>query len=185
MEGISADQKLRATTVVCVRSNGQTAIGADGQVTLGNTILKGSARKIRRLYNNRVLAGFAGSTSDALSLFERFESMLEKYQGNLQRSAVELGKDWRTDKILRRLEAMLLVADNEEILLISGAGDVISPESDIMAIGSGGNYALAAGISMIKHSDLKAQEIVEESLKVAASLCIYTNDQIACEVLEC
>ena len=185
MESISSDQKLRATTVVCVRNNGKTAIGADGQVTLGNTILKSSAKKIRRLYNGKVLAGFAGSTSDALSLFERFESMLEKYPGNLQRSAVELGKDWRTDKILRRLEAMLLVADTEQILLISGAGDVISPENNIMAIGSGGNYALAAGISMLNYSKLEANEIVQESLKVAASLCIYTNDQIACEVLEC
>ena len=176
--------KMKATTVVCAKKDGVLAIGGDGQVTLGKTVLKGTAKKIRRLYHNKILAGFAGSTSDALNLFEKFEEKLEKYGGNLSRAAVELSKDWRTDKILRRLEAMLIVADKSQILLLSGAGDVVSPETDIVAIGSGGNFALASGLSLLKHSNLSAEEIVKESLTVAASLCIYTNDNISIEVLE-
>jgi ATP-dependent HslUV protease subunit HslV len=158
-------------------------MAGDGQVTLGETVIKHKARKVRRLYNDKVLAGFAGSTADAFTLFERFERKLEQYNGNLLRAAVELAKDWRTDKILRRLEALLLVADKERSLIISGTGDVVEPDDGIVGIGSGGPYAEAAARALIKHSQLSAREIAEEALKIAASLCIYTNEEIVVEEL--
>jgi len=158
-------------------------MAGDGQVTLGETVIKHRARKVRRLYNEKVLAGFAGSTADAFTLFERFERKLEQYNGNLLRAAVELAKDWRTDKILRRLEALLLVADKERSLIISGTGDVVEPDDGIVGIGSGGPYAEAAARALIKHSQLSAREIAQEALKIAASLCIYTNEEIVLEEL--
>jgi ATP-dependent HslUV protease subunit HslV len=158
-------------------------MAGDGQVTLGETVIKHKARKVRRLYNDKVLAGFAGSTADAFTLFERFERKLEQYNGNLLRAAVELAKDWRTDKILRRLEALLLVADKERSLIISGTGDVVEPDDGIVGIGSGGPYAEAAARALIKHSQLSAREIAQEALKIAASLCIYTNEEIVVEEL--
>jgi ATP-dependent HslUV protease, peptidase subunit HslV len=158
-------------------------MGGDGQVSFGNTVLKGNARKVRRLYNNKVLAGFAGATADAFTLFERFEAKLEKHQGNLSRSAVELAKDWRTDRALRRLEAMLVVADNIASLIISGNGDVIEPESDLMAIGSGGPYARAAARALLEHTEMDARSIVETGLRIAAEICIYTNPNLTIEEL--
>ncbi|RME63620.1 MAG: ATP-dependent protease subunit HslV [Nitrospirae bacterium] len=172
---------FKGTTILCVRRNGRVAMGGDGQVTLGNTVLKHNARKIRRLYNDRVVAGFSGATADAFTLFERFESKLEAYSGNLTRAAVELAKDWRTDKVLRRLEALLVVADPEHTLIISGTGDVIEPEQGIAAIGSGGAYAQAAARALLENTDLEAKEIVEKALKIAADICIYTNDKIIVE----
>ena len=162
------------TTIVAVRRNGAVAMGGDGQVTLGTTVMKGNARKVRRLFNDKVLAGFAGGTADAFTLFERFEGKLEKY-GNLTRAAIELAKDWRSDRYLRRLEALLLVGDPEKLLVISGNGDVIEPEYDVAAIGSGGSYALAAARALMDSSDLDARSIVERSLNIAADICIYTN----------
>jgi ATP-dependent HslUV protease subunit HslV len=158
-------------------------IGADGQVSLGNSVLKHGAKKIRRLYNNKVLAGFAGSTSDAFSLFQRFEGKLEEYNGNISRAAIELSKDWRTDKILRRLEAMLIVANDERLFILSGSGDVIEPDEDVLAIGSGGGYAQAAALALKRHSDLDAKSIVENALGIAADICIYTNQKFTIEVL--
>lgn len=175
--------RIRSTTVLCVRRNDQVVMAADGQVTLGESVIKHKARKIRRLYQDKVLAGFAGSTADAFSLFSRFEAKLEQYAGNLGRSAVELAKDWRTDKMLRNLEALLVVADTHQTYLISGAGDVIEPDEGISAIGSGGSYALAAARALIQNTELPAREIAEKSLRIAGQICIYTNDQITIEEL--
>ncbi|MCK5595369.1 ATP-dependent protease subunit HslV [bacterium] len=173
----------RSTTILTVRHKGKVAIGGDGQVTQGETIMKQNAKKLRRLYNDQILVGFAGATADAFTLFERFEKKLEEYSGNLQRSAIELAKDWRTDRVLRRLESLLAVVNKDYSLLISGTGDVIEPSDGILAIGSGGPYALAAAKALIKHSDLSAAEIVKEAILIASSICIYTNDQIVVEKL--
>jgi ATP-dependent HslUV protease subunit HslV len=175
---------IRSTTVVCVRRNGTVVMAADGQVTLGETVLKHSARKIRRLYQEKILAGFAGSTADAFNLFARFETKLEQYAGNLNRSAVELAKDWRTDKMLRNLEALLLVADLHQTFLISGSGDVIDPDEPLASIGSGGPYATAAARALIENTDLGAREIAEKALHIAGEICIYTNDHITVEELK-
>lgn len=175
--------KIRSTTVICVRKDNKVIMAADGQVTLGNTVMKGNARKVRRLYNDKVLAGFAGSTADAFSLLSRFESKLEQYHGQLNRAAVELAKDWRTDKYLRHLEALLLVADEKYSLVISGTGDLIEPEDGIMAIGSGGPFALAAARALALHSQLSAREIAEEAMKIAGTICIYTNTNLIVEEL--
>jgi ATP-dependent HslUV protease, peptidase subunit HslV len=171
-------EQYHGTTILSVRRNNQVAIGGDGQVSMGNTIVKSNARKIRRLHHDQVIAGFAGATADAFTLFELFESKLEKHQGNLMRAAVELAKDWRTDKILRRLEALLAVADKRSSLMISGNGDVIEPEENIIAIGSGGNYALASAKALLENTELSAREIIERSLKIASSICVYTNTNI-------
>ena len=174
---------FEGTTVLCVRKNGKVAIGGDGQVTMGNTVMKRTARKVRRLAENRVVAGFAGSTADAFTLFDRFEGKLREFQGNLVRAAVELAKDWRADKILRRLEALLIVADAQTTLILSGAGDVIEPDDGVAAIGSGGPYALAAARALLGDSTLEARDIVERSLTIAADICIYTNHTITIETL--
>ena len=174
---------FEGTTVLCVRKNNSVAIGGDGQVTMGNTVMKRTARKIRRLAENRVIAGFAGSTADAFTLFDRFEGKLREFQGNLARAAVELAKDWRADKILRRLEALLIVADAQTTLILSGAGDVIEPDDGVAAIGSGGPYALAAARALLGDSTLEARDIVERSLTIAADICIYTNHTITIETL--
>ncbi len=174
---------LHGTTVLAVRRNGRVVIGGDGQVTLGSTVMKGNARKVRRLYQNKIIAGFAGGTADAFTLFERFEGRLEKHGGNLTRAAVELAKDWRTDRLLRRLEALLIVADLQTTFLLSGTGDVIEPEHDLAAIGSGGAYAQAAAQALLIHSDLDARTIVEQALKIAAGICIYTNENLTFEEL--
>jgi ATP-dependent HslUV protease subunit HslV len=176
-------EQMHGTTILSVRRGASVALGGDGQVTLGNVVIKGGARKIRRLYQDRILAGFAGGTADAFTLFERFEAKLDKHQGNLMRSAVELAKDWRTDRILRRLEAMLAVADKEHSLIITGLGDVLEPEHGIVAIGSGGPYAQAAARALLENTSLKPREIVEKALAVAADLCIYTNHQRSIEEL--
>ncbi|TXF12662.1 ATP-dependent protease subunit HslV [Pelomicrobium methylotrophicum] len=176
--------QFHGTTIVSVRRGHQVALGGDGQVTLGSVVLKAGARKVRRLYSDRILAGFAGGTADAFTLFERFEAKLEKHQGNLTRSAVELAKDWRTDRILRRLEAMLAVADRETSLIITGNGDVLEPEMGVIAIGSGGPYAQAAARALIENTDLPAPDIVRKALAIAADICIYTNQQHVIEVLE-
>jgi len=175
--------RIRSTTVLCVRRNGSVVMAADGQVTLGDSVIKHSARKIRRLYQDKILAGFAGSTADAFSLFSRFETKLEQYAGNLGRSAVELAKDWRTDKMLRNLEALLVVADPVTTFLISGSGDVIEPDEGIAAIGSGGSYALASARALMENTELPARAIAEKSLRIAGQICIYTNDQITIEEL--
>ncbi len=175
---------FHGTTILSVRRNGQVAVGGDGQVTLGNTVVKSQARKVRRLYRGTILAGFAGATADAFTLFELFEGKLEKHQGNLTRSAVELAKDWRTDRMLRRLEAMLMVADRETSLLLSGTGDVLEPEAGLMAIGSGGPYAQAAARALLENTDLNAREIVERGLNIAADICIYTNRELTLETLD-
>ena len=174
---------LRGTTVLAVRRGRHVVVGGDGQVSMGNTILKGNARKVRRLYQGRVLAGFAGGTADAFTLFERFEGKLEKHQGNLVRAAVELAKDWRTDRMLRRLEALLTVADRENSLIISGTGDVIEPEGAVMAIGSGGPYAEAAAQALVANTELEARAIVEKALAIAADICVYTNHNLTVEEL--
>lgn len=176
-------EQLRGTTILSVRRGDSVVVGGDGQVTMGNTIMKGNARKVRRLYNDRVLAGFAGGTADAFTLFERFEAKLEKHSGNLMRSAVELAKDWRTDRILRRLEALLAVADKTSSLIISGNGDVIEPEHSLMAIGSGGAYAQAAARALLENTDLDARSIVEKGLMIAADICVYTNQNMTIEEL--
>ena len=173
--------QIRSTTVIGVIRDGKAALGSDGQMTLGNTVVKHSTRKIRRLYQGKLVAGFAGATADALTLLDRFDTKLEAYNGKLDRAAVELAKDWRTDKYLRRLEAMLAIVSNDKALIISGTGDVIEPEDGIVAIGSGSMYALAAARSLMKHSALEAKDIVSESLKIAADICIYTNDHIIVE----
>jgi ATP-dependent HslUV protease subunit HslV len=177
-------EQFHGTTVVSARRGSRVALGADGQVTLGNIVLKASARKVRRLYSDKILAGFAGGTADAFTLFERFEAKLDKHQGQLQRAAIELTRDWRTDRVLRRLEAMLAVADRETSLIISGNGDVLEPEHGIVAIGSGGAYAHAAARALLAHSDMPAPEIVKRSLEIAGDLCIYTNQNHTIEVLE-
>ena len=176
-------ETLLGTTILAVRDGSNICIGGDGQVTLGNTVLKHKANKIRRLYQDKVLAGFAGATADALTLFERFERKLEQYNGNIARSAVEMAKDWRSDKILRKLEALMIVANDEHLFIISGNGDVIEPDDDVTAIGSGGPYALAAARSLLMHSNLGIREIVEEAMKIAAGICIYTNTEISLEEL--
>lgn len=176
-------EQFIGTTVVSVRRNDVVALGGDGQVTLGNTILKGNARKVRRLYDDKVLAGFAGGTADAFTLFERFEGKLEKHSGQLTRAAVELAKDWRTDRALRRLEALLAVADQRSSLIISGNGDVIEPENGLIAIGSGGAYAQAAARALLENTELSAREIVDKALNIAADICIYTNRNVTIEQL--
>jgi len=172
------------TTIVAVRRDGKVAIAGDGQVSMGNTIVKKTARKLRTMMNDQVIAGFAGSTADAFTLFEKFEAKLEQYSGNLLRAAVEMAKDWRTDKILRRLEALLIVADKEKTLLISGNGDVVEPDDGVAAVGSGGSFALAAARAMVAHSKLPAKKIVEESIRIAADICVFTNDQVIVEELK-
>ncbi len=174
---------LHGTTILAVRRNGKTAIAGDGQVTVGSTVMKHNAKKIRKIYNNMILAGFAGATADAFTLFEKFEAKLEQYHGNLTRAAVELAKDWRTDRVLRRLEALMIVADNERSFILSGNGDVIEPENGISAIGSGGPYALAAARALTDHTSLDARSIVSEAMKIAGDICIYTNKEITVEEL--
>ena len=176
-------EQYRGTTILSVRRNGLVAIGGDGQVTLGNTVMKGNARKVRRLHNDQVIAGFAGGTADAFTLFERFEAKLQEHRGNLMRAAVELARDWRTDRILRRLEALLAVADREASLIITGNGDVIQPEQDLIAIGSGGPFAQAAARALLENTELDARAIVERGLAIAADICIYTNHQRTIETL--
>jgi len=177
-------EQFHGTTIMSARRDGKVALGGDGQITLGQVVVKASARKVRRLYHDRILAGFAGGTADAFTLFERFEAKLEKHQGNLLRSAVELAKDWRTDRILRRLEAMLAVADRESSLIITGMGDVIEPELGLIAIGSGGPYAQAAARALLENTQLDAEAVVRKALSIAADLCIYTNQQVVVETLE-
>ena len=167
--------ELIVTTIVSVRRNGKVAIGGDGQVSLGNTVMKGNARKVRRLYHDKVLAGFAGGTADAFTLFERFEAKLEQHQGHLTKSAVELAKDWRSDRALRKLEALLVVADKTASFIITGNGDVVQPENDLVAIGSGGNFALSAAKALLENTDLPAKEIVEKALTIAGDICVFTN----------
>jgi ATP-dependent HslUV protease, peptidase subunit HslV len=174
---------IRSTTVLSVRRDGKVVLAGDGQVTLGESVIKHSAKKIRRIYNDKILAGFAGSTADAFTLFSRFEAKLEQYHGNLGRSAVELGRDWRTDKFLRNLEALLLVSDKDQTFLLSGQGDVIEPDSGIAAIGSGGPYAQAAAQALLEHTQLPARQIAEEAMKIAGKTCIYTNDRVTIEEL--
>ena len=176
--------EMHGTTILSVRRNNQVVIGGDGQVSMGDTMMKGNARKVRRLYEDQVIAGFAGGTADAFTLFERFEGKLQKHQGNLVRAAVELTKDWRTDRMLRRLEALLAVADHSTSLIITGSGDVIEPEQGIMAIGSGGAYAKAAALALLAETELDARDIVERALGIAADICIYTNRQFTIEELE-
>lgn len=180
---MAAKKQIRSTTVLCVRRDGKVAMAADGQVTLGEAVIKHSANKIRKLYQDKVLAGFAGSTADAFSLFSRFESKLEQYHGNMGRAAVELGKDWRTDKVLRHLEALLLVCDASQTFVISGGGDVIEPDSGIAAIGSGGPYASAAARALFDNTNLPARKIAEEAMRIAGDICIFTNDHITMEEL--
>ncbi len=183
-DGLAARLRIRSTTVLCIRRDKSVVMAADGQVTLGDAVIKHSARKIRRLYQEKILAGFAGSTADAFSLFGRFETKLEQYAGNLGRSAVELAKDWRTDKMLRNLEALLVVADPTQTFLISGSGDVIEPDEGIAAIGSGGSYALASARALMQNTELSARDIAEKSLRIAGQICIYTNDQLTIEELQ-
>ena len=177
--------QYRGTTILSVRRHGKVVVGGDGQVSLGNTIMKGNARKVRRLHHDKVIAGFAGGTADAFTLFERFEGKLEQHRGNLVRAAVELAKDWRTDRILRRLEALLAVADKEASLIITGNGDVIEPENDIIAIGSGGPFAQSAAKALLENTDLDARQVVEKSLEIAGDICIYTNQNRTIEELDC
>lgn len=177
--------QYRGTTILSVRRQGRVVVGGDGQVSLGNTVMKGNARKVRRLHHDRVIAGFAGGTADAFTLFERFEGKLEQHRGNLVRAAVELAKDWRTDRMLRRLEALLAVADREASLIITGNGDVIEPEHDIIAIGSGGPFAQAAATALLQNTELSAREIVEKGLRIAGDICIYTNQNLTIEELDC
>ena len=184
MTARTRELEIRSTTILAVRHRGQVVLAGDGQVTVGQTIMKHNARKVRRLYQDRVLAGFAGAGADALTLFERFEKKLGEMNGNLRRAAVELAKDWRTDRLLRRLEALLVVADRESSLIVSGTGDVIEPEDGLCAIGSGGNFALAAARVLVRHSTLDARQIAEEALRTAAAICVYTNDQLVVEELD-
>ncbi len=179
----SKKPEIRSTTVVGVLKDGKAALGSDGQVTFGNTVMKQNAKKVRKLYNNSILAGFAGATADAFTLIERFEEKLETHRGNLMRASIDLAKDWRTDRYLRKLEAMLVAMDTKSALLISGTGDVIEPDNNIIAIGSGGPFAQSAGLALLEHTDLSAREIVEESLKIAGNICIYTNTTFTIEEL--
>jgi ATP-dependent HslUV protease subunit HslV len=174
---------MHGTTILAVRHGGKVVVAGDGQVSLGQTVLKHTARKVRKLYNDRVIAGFAGATADAFTLFEKFEAKLEQFNGNLKRAAVELAKDWRMDRMLRRLDALLVIADAESSLVISGSGDVIEPDDGVIAIGSGGNYALAAARVLIKYTELDARAIAEEAMRTAAGICVYTNDQLTIEEL--
>jgi ATP-dependent HslUV protease subunit HslV len=174
---------FHGTTILAVRHQGKVVVVGDGQVSLGQTVLKHTAKKVRKLYGDRVIAGFAGATADAFTLFEKFEAKLEQYSGNLKRGAVELAKDWRTDRVLRRLEALMVVVDVESSLVVSGSGDVVEPDDGVIAIGSGGNYALAAARVLIKHSTLDAREIAEEAMRTAAAICVYTNDRLTAEEL--
>jgi len=174
---------FKGTTILCVRRGTEVAMAGDGQVSLGNTVMKHTARKLRRMYDDQVIAGFAGSTADAFTLFEKFDAKLQEYRGNLQRAAVELAKDWRTDRILRHLEALLIVADRETTLVLSGVGDVIEPEHGIAAIGSGGTFAQAAARALVEHTELPMAEVAEQALKIAAEICVFTNDQIIVETL--
>jgi len=176
-------EAMHATTVVCVRHRGQVAIASDGQVSIGQTIVKGTARKVRKLYQDRVVTGFAGTAADAFTLFERFEGKLQEHRGNLSRAATELAKDWRSDRVLRRLEALLAVADRERSFIVSGTGDVIEPDDGLIGIGSGGPFALAAARALVGHSDLDAKAIVTEALRIAAGICVYTNDHVTVETL--
>src|SRR5436190_23762614 len=176
-------QKIRSTTILCVRRDGKVVMAGDGQVTLGTEVLKSSAKKLRRLYNNKILAGFAGSTADAFSLFSRFEGKLEQYNGNLPRSVVELAKEWRTDKVLRHLDALLLVADSANTFILSGTGDVIEPDNEVAAIGSGGPFAKSAATALVENTKLSAREIVEKSMTIAGRICIFTNENIILEEL--
>ena len=176
-------RKIRSTTILCVRRNGKVVLAGDGQVTMGSEVLKGGARKLRRLYNGKIISGFAGSTADAFALFARFEAKLEQHSGNLPRSVVELAKEWRTDRMLRHLEALLLVADVTDMYIVSGTGDVIEPDSPIAAIGSGGPFAKSAALALMSNTELGAREIVEKSMKIAAATCIYTNENITYEEL--
>lgn len=175
--------EFHATTVLCIRRDGEVAMAGDGQVTVGNTVMKHGAAKVRRLYHDKILAGFAGSAADSFALFSRFEAKLEEYRGNMERSVIELAKDWRMDKYLRQLQAMLIVANNERAYLVSGTGDLIQPDDGILAIGSGGPYALAAARALLKHTPMTAREIAQESLRIASEICIYTNDNITVESL--
>ena len=175
--------QIHATTVICVRRDNQVAMAGDGQVTIGNTVMKHGAAKVRRLYHDRIIAGFAGSAADAFALFSRFEAKLEEYRGNMERAVVELAKDWRMDKYLRQLQAMLIVANNERAYLVSGTGDLIQPDDGILAIGSGGSFALAAARALMKHTQMTAVQIAEESMRIASEICIYTNDHITVESL--
>ena len=177
------EPRIHATTVVCIRRDGQVAIAGDGQVTIGNTVMKHGAAKVRRMYHDKILAGFAGSAADAFALFSRFEAKLEEYRGNMERSVVELAKDWRMDKYLRQLQAMLIVANSEKAYLISGTGDLIQPDDGILAIGSGGSFALAAARALLKHTSMSAADIAKESMLIASQICIYTNDNITVETL--
>ncbi len=177
-------EQFRGTTILSVRRNGKVVIGGDGQVSMGNTVMKGNARKVRRLYNDKVIAGFAGGTADAFTLFERFEGKLQKHQGHLVRAAVELAKDWRTDKMLRRLEALLTVADSQASLILTGNGDVVEPEEYLMAIGSGGSYAQAAAKALLDNTKLSARKIVEKALTIAGDICVYTNHSFTIEELD-
>ena len=177
-------EQFRGTTILLVRRGNRVVIGGDGQVSLGNTVMKGNARKVRRLFGDKVIAGFAGGTADAFTLFERFEGKLEKHSGNLVRAAVEMAKDWRTDRVLRRLEAMLVVADKQSALLISGNGDVIEPEHNVAAIGSGGPYAQAAALALMENTELDARTITERALSIAADICVYTNHNLTLEELD-
>jgi ATP-dependent HslUV protease, peptidase subunit HslV len=174
---------MHSTTIICVRKDGKVALAGDGQVTLGDTVIKHGAKKIRRLYNNKILSGFAGSSADSFALFSRFESKLEQFHGNLSRAAVELAKDWRTDRALRHLEAVMVVADEKNSFLIAGNGDLIEPDDGLIAIGSGGPYALAAARALLKYTSLSAREIAEEAMHIAAQICIYTNDSVSVEEL--
>ena len=184
IRGLEPDVKIRSTTILSVRYDGKVVMAGDGQVSVGPTIMKRGARKVRRLHNDRVLSGFAGSTADALTLFDKFEGKLQEFNGVLRRAAVEMAKDWRTDRVLRRLEAMLIVADAESSLLISGSGDVVEPDDGILAIGSGGNFALSAARALTRHnSGMTARQIVEAAMKVASEICVYTNDQFVVEEL--
>jgi len=176
-------KRVRSTTILLVRKNGHVALAGDGQVTMGDTVMKSGARKVRRLYNERILAGFAGATADAFSLLTRFEGKLEQYHGNLERAAIELSKEWRTDKVLRHLEALLVVADDKTAYLLSGNGDVIAPDDGVLAIGSGGSFALAAARALYNHTDLSAREICAEAMRIAGEICIYTNSNVIIEEL--
>jgi ATP-dependent HslUV protease, peptidase subunit HslV len=175
--------EIHGTTILCVRRNGQVVLAGDGQVTMNNVILKATAKKVRKLHENKILAGFAGSTSDAFTLFERFEEKLKEYRGNLTRAAVEMGKDWRTDRILRRLDALMVVADSSKTFILSGSGDVVEPDDDVCGIGSGGHFAMAAAKALLKHTVLSAREIAEKSMEIASDICIYTNKSIHYEEL--
>lgn len=177
------DHRLHGTTILCVRRNGRVVIAGDGQVTLGNTVLKHNAKKIRKMFNDSILAGFSGATADAMTLFEKFETKLQTHRGNITRAAVELAKDWRTDKVLRRLEALLIVADRDHTFIISGTGDVLEPEDGITAIGSGGPYAMAAARALFQHTGLEARAIADEAMKITSRICIYSNDSITVEEL--